>query len=110
MKIKKGPLVINPPCGFCKKKNGFRFGLEHKQKHYELCESCMSRVVRAKEAVLRQRQAGPVPLQTLKDAERDVIGLHLARHKGNIVHTARALNITRSTLYSKIKELGIERE
>ena len=44
----------------------------------------------------------------LKDAERRMILEALRKHNGNRQNTARELNIDKSTLWRKMKKLGIE--
>lgn len=46
-------------------------------------------------------------LSPLEMAERAVIEAALSRNRGNKVHTAEELEISRSTLYSRVKYLGI---
>lgn len=46
-------------------------------------------------------------LKTLEDIEKDAMINALNTHGGNIVHAARALGITRQTLYNKMKKYGI---
>lgn len=45
--------------------------------------------------------------KTLEDIEKDAMLNALKSHGGNIVHAARALGITRQTLYNKMKKYGI---
>jgi transcriptional regulator of acetoin/glycerol metabolism len=42
--------------------------------------------------------------------EKEGIENYLRQYQGNISHTAKALGITRQTLYRKIKSLNIQRE
>ncbi|HEY0744913.1 MAG TPA: sigma-54 dependent transcriptional regulator [Chryseosolibacter sp.] len=52
----------------------------------------------------------PIPSnseKTLEDIEKDAMVNALNSHGGNIVHAARALGITRQTLYNKMKKYGI---
>ena len=46
-------------------------------------------------------------LKTLDDIERDAMINALNTYGGNIVHAAKALGITRQTLYNKMKKYGI---
>lgn len=46
-------------------------------------------------------------LTPLQRADREVIAAHLRACHGNKVHVARALGISRSTLYSKLRELEL---
>ena len=46
-------------------------------------------------------------LKTLDDIERDALINALNTYGGNIVHAAKALGITRQTLYNKMKKYGI---
>jgi two-component system C4-dicarboxylate transport response regulator DctD len=51
----------------------------------------------------------PVPLAEAVDAfERTLIGEELARQNGNVVKTAKLLGIPKSTLFDKIRKLGLE--
>ena len=53
--------------------------------------------------------APPVPLADAVEAfERSLIAEELRRHHGNIVHTAKALNTAKSTLFDKIRKYGLE--
>jgi DNA-binding NtrC family response regulator len=45
--------------------------------------------------------------KTLEDIEKDAMIDALKTHGGNIVHAAKALGITRQTLYNKMKKYGI---
>ncbi len=45
--------------------------------------------------------------KTLDELERQALTDALATHGGNIVHAARALGITRQTLYNKMKKYGL---
>jgi DNA-binding NtrC family response regulator len=47
------------------------------------------------------------PLKTLDDLEKEALQQALHNHKGNIVHAAKALGITRQTFYNKMKKYGI---
>lgn len=47
-------------------------------------------------------------IRRLEDVEADMIKLALSRHHGHMSKTARELGIGRSTLYRKVRELGIE--
>ncbi|HHN66437.1 MAG TPA: sigma-54-dependent Fis family transcriptional regulator, partial [Thermopetrobacter sp.] len=47
-------------------------------------------------------------VRTLEEVEADMIRLALARYRGQMSEVARKLGIGRSTLYRKIKALGIE--
>ena len=53
-------------------------------------------------------QSGEAPLPTIEDAQRDLLELTLRELGGNIRATARALGITRATLYRKIKRYGLK--
>ena len=44
----------------------------------------------------------------LEDAEARILRTELANHDGNVVAAAEALGVGRSTLYRRIKELGLE--
>jgi len=52
--------------------------------------------------------AQETPAADFEAAERNVIADALRRHGGHIADTARALNISRATLYRKLKALKIE--
>jgi DNA-binding NtrC family response regulator len=43
-------------------------------------------------------------LRRLREIERDIICLAMSRYRGNLSQTARALNISRSTLHRKLAE------
>jgi DNA-binding NtrC family response regulator len=47
-------------------------------------------------------------IRPLADIEARIIKLALARYQGRIALVARKLGIGRSTLYRKLKELGLE--
>ena len=47
-------------------------------------------------------------VRTLQEIEADMIRLALKRYRGQMSEVARKLGIGRSTLYRKIKALGIE--
>lgn len=58
---------------------------------------------------------GPVALQTadghlrkLEDVEHDLIRMAITRYEGQMSEVARRLGIGRSTLYRKLREMGIE--
>lgn len=55
----------------------------------------------------RRATAGPVNLTPIKEAERELIIQTLARTEGNKVHAARQLGISRSKLYDRIRQFGI---
>jgi transcriptional regulator of acetoin/glycerol metabolism len=46
-------------------------------------------------------------LTPLQRSDREVIAAHLRACNGNKVHVARALGISRSTLYKKLRELEL---
>ena len=52
--------------------------------------------------------AGPAPVKTLEDTERETIRLALERNYGRRKKTAEELNISERTLYRKIKEYGLD--
>jgi len=47
-------------------------------------------------------------MRKLEDIESEVIRMAIARYDGHMSEVARRLGIGRSTLYRKLKELGIE--
>ncbi len=49
-------------------------------------------------------------LRALRDVEEDMIRAALARYNGRMAEVARRLGIGRSTLYRKVREMGIEVE
>lgn len=46
-------------------------------------------------------------IRPLSEIEAEVIRVALIHHRGNVVAVARALQISRSTLYRRLSELGI---
>jgi len=50
---------------------------------------------------------GDGDIRSLADVEAEMIRLAVARYKGHMTIVARKLGIGRSTLYRKLKELGI---
>ena len=53
-------------------------------------------------------RGGQTLASVVDDIERDLIREMLARHRGNISETARALGLTRRGLYLKLRRLGLE--
>jgi DNA-binding NtrC family response regulator/tetratricopeptide (TPR) repeat protein len=53
-------------------------------------------------------RGGQTLASVVDDIERDLIRETLARHRGNISESARALGLTRRGLYLKLRRLGIE--
>lgn len=53
------------------------------------------------------RSIPPSTMRTLDDMEKDAIQHALNQYGGNIVQAAKALGITRQTLYNKMKKYGI---
>jgi DNA-binding NtrC family response regulator len=47
-------------------------------------------------------------MRKLDDVESEVIRLAISRYDGHMSEVARRLGIGRSTLYRKLKELGLE--
>jgi DNA-binding NtrC family response regulator len=47
-------------------------------------------------------------LRRLEDVEHDLIRLAITRYEGQMSEVARRLGIGRSTLYRKLREMGIE--
>lgn len=47
-------------------------------------------------------------MRKLEDVEADMIRMALHRYRGQMSEVARKLGIGRSTLYRKMKELGLE--
>jgi DNA-binding NtrC family response regulator len=47
-------------------------------------------------------------MRKLEDIESEVIRMAIARYDGHMSEVARRLGIGRSTLYRKLKELGLE--
>ncbi len=47
-------------------------------------------------------------LRKLEDVEGDMIRLAITRYRGQMSEVARRLGIGRSTLYRKVRELGID--
>ena len=47
-------------------------------------------------------------VRSLEDIEADMIRLALGRYRGHMTEVAKRLNIGRSTLYRKMRELGLE--
>jgi sigma-54 dependent transcriptional regulator, acetoin dehydrogenase operon transcriptional activator AcoR len=50
------------------------------------------------------------PIQTLVDAEKSAIILATQATQGNLTKAAQSLGISRTTLWRKMKELGISTE
>lgn len=76
--------------------------------HLELCVPCCNGFI--KEDTEKKIRASPIPksYSTLKESEYFTI-CEVLRRGMNITDSAAALGVTRATLYSKIKEHGIER-
>ena len=53
-------------------------------------------------------RGGQTLASVVDDVERDLIRETLARHRGNISESARALGLTRRGLYLKLRRLGLE--
>ena len=53
-------------------------------------------------------RGGQTLASVVDDIERDLIREMMARHRGNISETARALGLTRRGLYLKLRRLGLE--
>jgi DNA-binding NtrC family response regulator len=49
-------------------------------------------------------------MRKLEEIEAEIIRLAIARYEGHMSEVARRLGIGRSTLYRKLKELGLEQE
>ena len=47
-------------------------------------------------------------MRRLEDIEAEIIKLAIGRYEGHMSEVARRLGIGRSTLYRKLKELGLE--
>jgi DNA-binding NtrC family response regulator len=62
---------------------------------------------RAAPAPLAPARADGAPLPTLREAERQLIVRTLAAHGGNIRAAAKALGVSRGTLYRKAEKFGI---
>jgi len=61
------------------------------------------------EAIRRPRKAGAPGLQErLEEVERREIRQALSRHRGDVTAAAKELEVGRSTLYRRIKDLGID--
>ena len=50
-----------------------------------------------------------VPVTSLKSSEHKAIEAAIASHSGNLTNAARALGISRTTLYRKMEQYGLER-
>lgn len=48
-------------------------------------------------------------IEAMEKVEKQVIEKYLGMFKGNVSQTAKALNITRQTLYRKMKTLNVDR-
>ena len=64
----------------------------------------------AKRSALVKGKSVTQPIQTLVDAEKSAILLALQAVQGNLTKAAQSLGISRTTLWRKIKELGISTE
>ncbi len=53
-------------------------------------------------------RGGQTLASVVDEIERDLIRETLARHRGNISESARALGLTRRGLYLKLRRLGLE--
>jgi DNA-binding NtrC family response regulator len=49
-------------------------------------------------------------VRTLEDIERDLLRYAIAHYRGNMTEVARRVGIGRSTLYRRLKELGLVAE
>lgn len=57
--------------------------------------------------VMNQEQSSPQTAKTLEEMERMMILTSMRTHAGNVVQVARALGITRQTLYNKLKKYDL---
>jgi len=66
-------------------------------------------VIRPSNLGLRASRDGNVRIEEmgLDEVERFLIQKAMARHSGNISHAARALGLSRSGLYRRIKKFGL---
>jgi DNA-binding NtrC family response regulator len=53
--------------------------------------------------------ASPAPVTSLESLEHKAIEAAIASHSGNLTNAARALGISRTTLYRKMEQYGLER-
>ena len=51
----------------------------------------------------------PAPVTSLESLEHKAIEAAIASHSGNLTNAARALGISRTTLYRKMEQYGLER-
>jgi DNA-binding NtrC family response regulator len=51
--------------------------------------------------------ANPIQAESLEDAEEQVIRNAVKKYNGNLTLVAKALNISRPTLYNRLKKYGI---
>ena len=73
-------------------------GLEHISNHVRLMESNPQSI----------KPFLQVPVSTLSEMERETILLMMQMHRGNISRMAQVLDISRTTLWRKLKDYGID--
>ena len=54
-----------------------------------------------------QKQLSPSGEETLEEVEERTIRAAMERYNGNLTHVAKSLNISRPTLYTKLKKYNI---
>lgn len=76
--------------------------------------TCDKEIIGPEDLALVQRASGAVPISpfrgTLEEVEREYISSILKEENGKVAQAAARLGVPRSTLYQKIKILGIEIE
>lgn len=99
-------------CNLCDNEAGvlFEITLKRRVKSLWICHKCYSIIWIVKERGIKQLiKELPFHMPTLAEAERDTIEAVLLQGL-NVTDSARALGTTRATLYTKMKEYGIEPE
>ena len=89
--------------GFCE---GFNFWITMSNSIYDFISKEVQKMV---DSFCNDEKGNIYPL-IVSEVERCVISSVLKETKGNYFRTAKSLGISRSTLYRKIKKLGIEND
>ena len=105
-------LTITQRCWLCKIPAEITFGYVYKYLERKICDKCYTLLFKVEQAeslrAVVHSIENPVFL-TLKEIERDAIEAALMQGL-NITDSAKALGITRATMYAKMREYDITRD
>ena len=93
-------------CWLCSRGLGIFFEFNLKKKIRKLCAKCAGLIIKVEQAEIKRTMKKPLKMLTFEEMEKDAMEAALIQGL-NITDSAKALGITRATMYAKMEKYGI---